>query len=127
MIKLKYMKNQSRQTRDNYRFIRYTTYDIEMKTDLIYLNKIVNPGYAKPDFLNLIRDYLKLKGIYNSVNNFNQVQFNELLMGLENKINLIELGCYKAETFNNQEDFVLDKMLSDVKVDLTRLKDKYIN
>jgi hypothetical protein len=129
MLKLKYMKNQPNYIKNNYKYIKYTTYELEVRADLMYLNLLMEPreGLNKVKFINLIKDYLKLKAIYKSINSFGILSKTIPISELENKINIIELACIKAETRNNQEDLILNRMISDVKIDLERLKNNYIH
>jgi hypothetical protein len=128
MLKLKYMKDQPKNIKNNYQHIKYTNYENEIRADLMYLKLIVEPeGLNKVKFINVLKDYLKLKGIYKSINSFNILSNSIKISQLENKINIIEIACIKAETRNNQEDLILDRMISDVRIDLERLKNNYIH
>lgn len=126
MIKLKFMKNQTKEVINNYQYVRYTNYNLEIKAGLIYLKNIVEEeGLNRINFLNLLKDYLKLRGIYKSINNFSKM--NSAFSGLENKINIVEVGLIIEETRIIQEHLILEKLIGDVKIDLIRLKDSYIN
>lgn len=125
-LKLQDMKTASYKTQSEYKFIRYTTYDIEIKADLFYLRVIKNQK-GQVDFLSIVKDYLKLRGVYKSLNAFNMFKNNKLFDRMENKIQLIEIGVIKSEMLVNVEDLLLDRLVSDTRHDLKRLKDMYVN
>jgi len=127
LFKLKYMKNADYHQKDSFMNDNYINFPIEVKADIDYLNKIQVFEQGLPDYEKLLQDYLKLRGIYKGMYNFNQGNLIKIFSGLENKINLIEIALLKGEILKMQEDMILKKMVKDVREDVKRLKREYLS
>jgi len=126
ILKLKFLKNLDYTSRQNFLSDKYLGYAVEIKADIDYLNTLSVFQQGQPDYEKVLQDYLKLRGIYKGMNNFNQANLVKIFTGLENKINMVEVALMKDEIVKLHEDRILKKMIKDVQVDVKRLKAKYL-
>jgi len=125
--KLKYVNNFDYYVEQNFMTDQFIDFTSELKADSDYLNTLSIEINSQPDYEKLIQDYLKLKGIYKGMYNFNQGNLIKTFSGLENKINLVQIALIKGEILKIQEDLILKKMIKDTQEDLKRLKRDYLN
>lgn len=126
IFKLKFFKIDY-YNKQNYLNDKYIDYATEIKADIEYLNSIQIQQQVLPDYEKLLEDYLKLRGIYKGMNNFNQANLVKIFSGLENKINMVEVALIKGEIIKKHEDLILKKMVKDVQEDVKRLKLQYLS
>ena len=127
IFKLKYLKKLDQKNKQNYLVDKYIDYVTEIKADIEYLDSIQIYQQGLPDYEKILQDYLKLRGIYKGMNNFNQANLVKTFTGLENKINMVEVALIKGEIIKIHEDFILKKMVKDVQEDVKRLKTQYLS
>lgn len=127
VFKVKYLKKIDYFAKQNYLTDRYIDYATEIKADIEYLNSLQVHQQMLPDYGKVLQDYLKLRGVYKGMENFNQANLVKIFTGLENKVNLVEVALLKGEILKLHEDMILKKMVKDVQEDVKRLKAQYLS
>ena len=127
IFKLIFLKKIDYFSKQNFIADKYIDYATEIKADIEYLNSIQVYQQMLPDYAKILQDYLKLRGIYKGMNNFNQANLVKIFAGLENKINMVEVALIKGEIVKSHEDKILKKMIKDVQEDVKRLKLQYLS
>lgn len=127
IFKTKFLKKLDYAIKQSYVADRYVDYSTEIKADIEYLYSIQVFQQGQPDYGKVLQDYIKLRGIYKGMNNFNQGNLVKIFTGLENKINMVEVALMKGEIVKLHEDMILKKMVKDVQEDVKRLKLQYLS